>query len=34
MPAIREAIKDDSILILEDYGQATGALIRGKKVGT
>ena len=34
VPAIREAINDDSILILEDCSQATGASIRGEKVGT
>ena len=34
VPAIKNAINDDSILILEDCSQATGASIRGEKVGT
>ena len=34
VPAIKKAINDDSILILEDCSQATGASIRGEKVGT
>lgn len=34
VPAIREAINDDSTLILEDCSQSTGASIRGEKVGT
>ena len=34
VPAIKSAINDDSILILEDCSQATGASIRGEKVGT
>jgi len=34
VPAIRNAINDDSLLILEDCSQATGASIRGSKVGT
>ena len=34
VPAIKNAINDDTILILEDCSQATGASIRGEKVGT
>lgn len=34
VPAIKDAISDDSILILEDCSQATGASIRGERVGT
>ena len=34
VPTIKNAINDDSILILEDCSQATGASIRGEKVGT
>lgn len=34
VPAIREAINDDSIFILEECNQATGASIRREKVGT
>ena len=33
VPTIKEAINDDSILILEDCSQATGSSIRGGEVG-
>ena len=34
VPAIKSILKNKSILILEDCSQATGASIRGEKVGT